>query len=87
MQAKDLSGVVDGKITIAVNEEKYNRILIPVAVAEGLQAENLQLQGNNFTLYFTHDNILQLLEENKGKLTAESQISTRSSPRMLCFRV
>lgn len=74
LQAKDLSGMVDGKITIAVNEEKYNRILIPVSVAEGLQGKNLQLQGSNFTLNFTHDNILQLLEENKGKVTAESQI-------------
>ncbi|OME51827.1 S-layer protein [Paenibacillus odorifer] len=74
LHAEDLSGAVDGIITIAVNEEKYNRIVIPVSVAEGMQGKSLQLQGSNFTLNFKHDNILQLLEENKGKITAESQI-------------
>ncbi|WNS40796.1 glycoside hydrolase family 66 protein [Paenibacillus sp. MMS20-IR301] len=74
LQAKDVSDAVDRTITIAVNEEKYNRILLPVSVAEGLQAEILRLQGSRFTLDFRHDNILQLLEENKGKLTAGSQI-------------
>ncbi|WP_052429372.1 glycoside hydrolase family 66 protein [Paenibacillus borealis] len=74
LQAKDLNPAVDGTITIAVNEDKYNRIQLPVSVAEGLQGKKLQLQGSHFSLNFTHDHILQLLEENKGKITAESQI-------------
>lgn len=74
LKAKDLSRAVDGTITIAIDEEKYNRILIPVFVAEGMQGKNLQLQGSDFTLDFIHDNILQLLDENKGKVAAGSQI-------------
>lgn len=74
LQAKDVSDAVNGTVTVAVNEEKYNRILLPVSVAEGMQGRSLQIQGSNFTLNFKHDTILQLLEENKGKLTAGSQI-------------
>ncbi|MEK5467339.1 glycoside hydrolase family 66 protein [Paenibacillus sp. FSL R7-0210] len=74
LQAKDLNPAFDGTITIAVNEDEYNRIQIPVSVAEGLQGKKLQLQGSHFSLNFTHDPILQLLEENKGKITADSQI-------------
>ncbi|KUP25152.1 glycoside hydrolase family 66 protein [Paenibacillus sp. DMB5] len=74
LQAEDLNVAADGNITIAVNEEKYNRMLIPVSAIEGLQGDSLLLQGNRFTLHFMQDHVLQLLEANKGKLTAESNI-------------
>ncbi|MNC16286.1 Endoglucanase precursor [compost metagenome] len=74
LKAEDLSKGGEGKVTIAIDEEKYNQITIPVSVVEGLNGKSLLIQGRGFTLNFMYDNFQQLLEQNKGALTAGAQI-------------